>query len=66
MGLDFIPLFEEQYDLVIPAEFYDSELIAPMLEMIRSPEFQSEVQSLGGYNVSQMGTLKAILGSERR
>lgn len=66
MGLDFIPLFEEQYDLVIPAEFYDSELIAPMLEMIRSPEFQSEVQSLGGYNVSQMGILKAVLGSECR
>ena len=64
MGLDFIPLFEEEYDLVIPAEFYDSELIAPMLEMIRSPEFQSEVQALGGYNVSQMGSLKAILGSE--
>ncbi len=64
MGLDFIPLFEEQYDLVIPAEFYESDLLAPMLEMIRSHEFQSEVQDLGGYNVSQMGTLKAILGSE--
>ena len=64
MGLDFIPLFEEQYDLVIPAEFYDSDLLAPMLDMIRSHEFQSEVQALGGYNVSQMGTLKAVLGSE--
>ena len=63
MGLDFIPLFEEQYDLVIPAEFYDSELLAPMLEMIRSSDFQAEVQSLGGYNVSEMGTLKAVLGS---
>ena len=58
MGLDFIPLFEEQYDLVIPAEFYESDLLAPMLDMIRSPEFQSEVHSLGGYNVSKMGTLK--------
>ena len=64
MGLDFIPLFEEQYDLVIPAEFYESELLAPMLDMIRSPEFQAEVHSLGGYNVSQMGTLKAILGEK--
>ena len=62
MGLDFIPLFDEQYDLVIPAEFYESDLLAPMLEMIRSPDFQSEVQSLGGYNVSHMGTLKSILG----
>ena len=33
-----------------------------MLNMIRSPEFQSEVQALGGYNVAQMGTLKATLG----
>ncbi len=64
MGLDFIPLFDEQYDLVIPTEFYESGLLAPMLDMIRSPVFQSEVQALGGYNVSQMGTLKAILGSE--
>ena len=64
MGLDFIPLFEEQYDLVIPAEFYDSDLLAPMLDLIRSPDFQAEVDALGGYNVSQMGTLKAVLGSE--
>ncbi len=62
MGLDFIPLFDEQYDLVIPTEFYESDLLAPMLEMIRSPQFQSEVQALGGYNVTQMGTLKAMLG----
>ena len=58
MGLDFIPLFDEQYDLVIPTDFYESALLAPMLEMIRSPQFQSEVQALGGYNVTQMGTLK--------
>ena len=65
MGLDFIPLFEERYDLVIPTEFYHSDLLNPMLEMIRSPEFQAEVHSLGGYNVSEMGTLKAVLGSGR-
>ena len=59
MRLDFIPLFDEQYDLVIPAEFYESDLLKPMLDMIRSPQFQSEVQALGGYNVTQMGTLKA-------
>ena len=66
MGLDFTPLFDEQYDLVIPTEFYESELLTPMLDMIRSPEFQSEVQALGGYNVSQMGNLKTILGSQPR
>ena len=61
MGLDFIPLFDEQYDLVIPNDFYESELLAPMLSMIRSPDFQAEVQSLGGYDTSEMGTLRATL-----
>ena len=39
MGLEFVPLFEEQYDLVIPTEFYESDLLRPMLDMIRSAEF---------------------------
>ena len=58
MGLDFVPLFEEQYDLVIPTEFYESDLLRPMLDMIRSAEFQREVEELGGYNVSRMGVVK--------
>ena len=58
MGLEFIPLFEEQYDLVIPTEFYEGDLLRPMLDMIRSAEFQREVEALGGYNVSQMGVVK--------
>ncbi|MXY21830.1 MAG: molybdopterin biosynthesis protein [Dehalococcoidia bacterium] len=66
MGLEFIPLFEEQYDLLIPAELYESDLLAPMLDLIRSPEFQAEVNALGGYNVSEMGTLKGVLGSGQR
>ncbi len=58
MGLDFVPLFEEQYDLVIPAEFYESDLLRPMLDMIKSAKFQREVEALGGYNVSRMGMVK--------
>ena len=58
MGLEFVPLFEEQYDLVIPTEFYESDLLRPMLDMIRSAEFQREVEELGGYNTSQMGMVK--------
>ena len=58
MRLEFVPLFEEQYDLVIPTEFYESDLLRPMLDMIRSAEFQREVEDLGGYNASQMGMVK--------
>ena len=58
MGLEFVPLFQEQYDLIIPTEFYESDLLRPMLDMIRSAEFQREVEDLGGYNASQMGTVR--------
>ena len=55
MGLDFVPLSNEQYDLVIPTEFYDSELLSPLLDLIRSDRFRSEVEAMGGYNTSNTG-----------
>ena len=55
MGLDFVPLFGEDYDLAIPVEFYESELLAPLLGLIRSPEFRAEVEALGGYDASADG-----------
>jgi putative molybdopterin biosynthesis protein len=55
LGLDFVPLFNEQYQLVIPREHYESDLLAPLLEIIRGPEFRAEVDGLGGYDVTDMG-----------
>jgi len=61
LELEFIPLFEERYDLVIPSEYYESELLAPLLEIISGPDFKRDVSALRGYNVSQMGRLIAEL-----
>ena len=36
LGMDFVPLRSEQYDLVIPREFYDSAALQPLLTLIRS------------------------------
>jgi putative molybdopterin biosynthesis protein len=55
LELDFVPLFNEQYQLVIPREHYDSPKLAPVLEIIRDPAFRSEVEALGGYDVANMG-----------
>ena len=59
LGLDFIPLFEEPYQLVIPSEYYDSPLLRPFFEVLADPEFRQAVAALPGYDVSQMGTLVA-------
>ncbi len=57
LNLDFVPLFTERYDLVIPCQFLQSDLLAPLFDLMHSPAFQQAVQSLEGYDVSQMGTV---------
>ncbi|HEX9028012.1 MAG TPA: molybdopterin biosynthesis protein [Anaerolineales bacterium] len=59
LGLDFVPLFQERYELVIPSEYYDSKLLAPLLETILDPAFRRTVAELPGYDVSNMGKLVA-------
>ena len=55
MGMDFVPLLEEQYDVVIPTEFYESDLLQPLLSLIRSESFRKQVDALGGYDTAKMG-----------
>ncbi len=58
LGLDFIPLAKERYDLVIPADFMKKETVAVLLRIIReNPEFRSSVEGLGGYDTSDMGKI---------
>jgi putative molybdopterin biosynthesis protein len=59
--MDFIPLRSEQYDLVMPRESYESDLLQPLLSLIRSPVFKHQVEALGGYDVSTMGEVVAEL-----
>jgi putative molybdopterin biosynthesis protein len=66
LELDFIPLFEERYDLVIPKEFAESELLQPLLETIRNLDFKKAVKALPGYNIDQMGLVVAELEPHRK
>ncbi|RLD05331.1 MAG: hypothetical protein DRI56_09855 [Chloroflexota bacterium] len=53
--LDFIPLFEERYDLVIPEEHYQNPLLTPALETLHSGEFRNAVNALSGYDTKKAG-----------
>jgi putative molybdopterin biosynthesis protein len=57
LRLEFVPLFNEQYQLVIPREHYEAPILGPLLEIIRSPQFRAQVDALGGYDVNDMGRL---------
>ena len=63
LDVDFVPLMSEQYDLVAPREFYDSDLLRPLLELIRSDAFRVAVDALGGYDTSSTGSVVAELDS---
>ena len=57
LGLEFIPLFQERYDLLVRADFFSSRAFGLILEILASQEFREEVKKLGGYEVSRMGEL---------
>ncbi len=59
LELDFVPLYQECYELVIPAEFYTSTLLAPLLQLLGDVAFQRAVAALPGYEVARMGKLVA-------
>lgn len=52
-GLDFIPLFEERYDLVLPRE--QETTLSPLLDYLQSAKFRTELNALTGYNSTHSG-----------
>ncbi len=55
LGLDFVPVVSEEYDLVIPARFFDLPGIRVLMDVIKSPEFATRVEALGGYSTADTG-----------
>jgi len=56
LGLDFIPVAKERYDLIIPTDFLELEGIKALLWVIRQDnQFRDAVRSLGGYDTTDMG-----------
>lgn len=55
LGLDFVPLFRERYDLAIPRRHWQGALLAPLRQALADPAYRRAVADLGGYDVGQMG-----------
>ena len=55
LGLDFIPVVTERYDLVVPETTWADERFQKLLEIIRSEEFKTAVAALGGYDTKDTG-----------
>jgi len=63
LDLDFLPLVKERYDLVMLRDFYEGDLVRPLLSTLRGDEFRRVVAAMGGYDVSQSGLEVAVTKS---
>ncbi len=57
LTLDFIPVAEEQYDLLMHRSFFESARGCQLQQVIVSAEFKQAVSALGGYDTSRAGTV---------
>ena len=55
--LDFIPLLEERFDLVIKKELLDTEPIQTLLGILRDPTFQTEIAHFSGNDYRDLGKI---------
>ena len=56
LGLDFVPVAKERYDLAIPEESLGMPAVKALMEIIEGDqEFRDAVMALGGYDVSETG-----------
>jgi len=61
LGLDFVPVAQERYDLAIPEEHYATPMLQALLQIVREDrEFRKQIESMGGYDVGEMGNVIGI------
>jgi putative molybdopterin biosynthesis protein len=58
LDLDFVPLFDERYDLAIPLEYANDDLLAPVFDLMQDVGFRETVAAQPGYDVSDMGKIQ--------
>ena len=56
--LDFIPLGNEKFQLIVPDDVMNqNEQVRKLIELLKETELRSEIASIGGYDVQAMGDL---------
>jgi putative molybdopterin biosynthesis protein len=57
LGLDFIPLARERFDLTIPTENYATGAVKALRDVLKSEEFKSNIIQMGGYETRDTGKI---------
>lgn len=57
IGLDFLPVGSERYDLLILGEYWETPHVQHLRALLNDESFRREVSGLGGYDVQLMGQI---------
>jgi len=57
VGVDFIPIIKERYDLVMLKTAENKEFMQYLMDVLQSESFQQEIQTIGGYDLSLTGRI---------
>ncbi|KQC15650.1 MAG: LysR family transcriptional regulator, partial [Methanosaeta sp. SDB] len=60
LGLAFVPVARERYELAIPQETLSDPRIGVIVDAVRSEEFKSVLERLGGYDSTETGVLRRV------
>jgi putative molybdopterin biosynthesis protein len=60
MGLDFIPIGEEEYDFAVPEKYLELDMFRQFVNIIKSEEFKDILLDLGGYGTEGIGEIVLI------
>ena len=63
MGLDFIPVGEEEYDFVMRKESLGMPEVKCFLKLLGSEAFRSKLEELGGYMLTQPPRILEIVNN---
>lgn len=57
LGLDFIPIAKEQFDLVFRFTSENKHCLTELINYLQSPEFKSSLTDLEGYDIQELGKI---------
>lgn len=60
LGLDFVPLYDEEYDFLLREESLDDERVRAFLEFISSDAFREKLRSFGDYTAKRLGEIVRV------
>jgi molybdate transport repressor ModE-like protein len=59
-GLHFVPLLKERYFFALPADAMERDELRPLLAVLQSPTFRSQVAALKGYEAAGTGNVMTL------